>query len=59
MRRSTKAVSLLLGFGGGVLFSTTFLHLIPEVAEGVENLVETGKMKELPFPLAYMLACTG
>ncbi|XP_011264589.1 zinc transporter ZIP1 isoform X3 [Camponotus floridanus] len=57
--RSTKVVSLLLGFGGGVLFSTTFLHLMPEVAEGVGNLVESGKMEELPFPLAYMLACVG
>ncbi|XP_072748012.1 zinc transporter ZIP1-like isoform X2 [Anoplolepis gracilipes] len=57
--RSTKIVSLLLGFGGGVLFSTTFLHLMPEVAEGVENLVMAGKMEPLKFPLAYMLACAG
>ncbi|XP_070152854.1 zinc transporter ZIP1-like isoform X3 [Polyergus mexicanus] len=57
--RSTKVVSLLLGFGGGVLFSTTFLHLMPEVAEGVENLVEDGKIEPLEFPLAYMLACAG
>lgn len=59
MRRSMKVVSLLLGFGGGVLFSTTFLHLMPEVAEGVENLVEAGKMESLAFPLSYMLACAG
>ncbi|KMQ90809.1 zinc transporter zip3 [Lasius niger] len=57
--RSTRTVSLLLGFGGGVLFSTTFLHLIPEVAEGVENLVADGKMEPLRFPLAYMLSCAG
>ncbi|XP_029172450.1 zinc transporter ZIP1-like isoform X2 [Nylanderia fulva] len=57
--RSTRVVSLLLGFGGGVLFSTTFLHLIPEVAEGVENLVAAGKMESLRFPLAYMLSCAG
>lgn len=52
-------VSLLLGFGGGVLFSTTFLHLIPEVTEGVSHLVEAGKLPELGFSLAEMLACIG
>ncbi|XP_011696963.1 PREDICTED: zinc transporter ZIP1-like isoform X2 [Wasmannia auropunctata] len=57
--RSMRTVGILLGFGGGVLFSTTFLHLIPEVAEGVQNLVESGKMPELKFSLADMLACTG
>ncbi|KAG5343823.1 S39A3 protein, partial [Acromyrmex heyeri] len=57
--RSMKTVGILLGFGGGVLFSTTFLHLIPEVAEGVQNLIESGKIPQLSFSLAYMLACTG
>lgn len=52
-------VGILLGFGGGVLFSTTFLHLIPEVAEGVQNLVEFKKMPQLNFSLADMLACAG
>jgi len=45
-------VGILLGFGGGVLFSTTFLHLIPEVREGVEALVEDGRMPQLNFSLA-------
>ncbi|XP_012057235.1 PREDICTED: zinc transporter ZIP1-like [Atta cephalotes] len=57
--RSMKTMSILLGFGGGVLFSTTFLHLIPEVSEGVENLIESGKIPQLSFSLADMLACTG
>ncbi|XP_011860607.1 PREDICTED: zinc transporter ZIP3-like isoform X2 [Vollenhovia emeryi] len=57
--RSMKLVGILLGFGGGVLFSTTFLHLIPEVAEGIQNLVESGKMAQLNFSLADMLACAG
>jgi len=52
-------VGILLGFGGGVLFSTTFLHLIPEVREGVEALVEDGRMPQLNFSLADMLACAG
>lgn len=54
-----KTVSILLGFGGGVLFSTTFLHLIPEVTEGVENLIESDELPQLSFSLADMLACTG
>lgn len=54
-----KIVSILLGFGGGVLFSTTFLHLIPEVSEGVQNLVESGMLPQLNFSLADMLACAG
>ncbi|KAG5316151.1 S39A1 protein, partial [Acromyrmex insinuator] len=57
--RSMKTVGILLGFGGGVLFSTTFLHLIPEVAEGVQNLIESDKIPQLSFSLADMLACTG
>ncbi|XP_022205375.2 zinc transporter ZIP3 [Nilaparvata lugens] len=47
-------------FGGGVLLSTTFLHLLPEVREGVEDLQ---KEKELAddeaLPLAELLMCVG
>ncbi|RLU19196.1 hypothetical protein DMN91_007753 [Ooceraea biroi] len=57
--RSMQIVRILLGFGGGVLFSTTFLHLIPEVAEGVEHLVIEGKITPMKFSLAEALACTG
>ncbi|KAG7207375.1 hypothetical protein KM043_009036 [Ampulex compressa] len=57
--RSTKLVSMLLGFGGGVLFCTTFLHLLPEVTEGVAHLVEEGKLPRLSFSLAETLACAG
>ncbi|KAL0131776.1 hypothetical protein PUN28_002965 [Cardiocondyla obscurior] len=57
--RSTRMVSVLLGFGGGVLLSTTFLHLVPEVAEGVENLVESNKLPQLNVSLAELLCCTG
>ncbi|KOC60850.1 Zinc transporter ZIP3, partial [Habropoda laboriosa] len=57
--RSIKLVSVLLGFGGGVLFCTTFLHLLPEVKEGVEHLTEEGKLPELSFSLAEMFLCTG
>lgn len=57
--RSTRLVSLLLGFGGGVLFCTTFLHLLPEVKEGLEHLTAEGKLPELSFSLAEALTCAG
>ncbi|KAK9296613.1 hypothetical protein QLX08_009446 [Tetragonisca angustula] len=57
--RSTRLVSLLLGFGGGVLFCTTFLHLLPEVKEGLEHLTAEGKLPELGFSLAETLTCAG
>ncbi|XP_053970725.1 zinc transporter ZIP1-like isoform X2 [Hylaeus volcanicus] len=57
--RSTKLVSLLLGFGGGVLFCTTFLHLLPEVKEGIEELTESGMLPTLSFSLAEVLTCSG
>ncbi|XP_011152236.1 zinc transporter ZIP1 isoform X3 [Harpegnathos saltator] len=57
--RSMKTVGLLLGFGGGVLLSTTFLHLLPEVTDGVGHLIEEGKLPKLSFSWAEMLACTG
>ncbi|XP_031826805.1 zinc transporter ZIP3 isoform X3 [Nomia melanderi] len=57
--RSSKLVSLLLGFGGGVLFCTTFLHLLPEVKEGVEDLTNEGKLPSLSFSLAEVLTCAG
>lgn len=57
--RSTRLVNLLLGFGGGVLFCTTFLHLLPEVKEGLEHLTAEGKLPELSFSLAETLTCAG
>lgn len=36
--RSSKLVMGLLSFGGGVLFATTFMHLLPEVAENIKEL---------------------
>ncbi|XP_046410797.1 zinc transporter ZIP1-like isoform X2 [Neodiprion fabricii] len=57
--RSAKIIDLLLGFGGGVLLSTTFLHILPEVAEGVEELVEEGSLPSLSVSLAELLMCSG
>jgi len=46
--------SVLLCFGGGVLFATSFIHMLPEVRENVE---ESGK--DFDFPLAEILTCAG
>ncbi|XP_071443024.1 zinc transporter ZIP1-like [Hetaerina americana] len=54
------AISLLLCFGGGVLLCTTFLHLQPEVREGVEALQESGQLPELSgIHLSELLLCLG
>uniref|UniRef100_A0A6P4FLV5 Zinc transporter ZIP1 n=1 Tax=Drosophila rhopaloa TaxID=1041015 RepID=A0A6P4FLV5_DRORH len=57
--RSAIVVKCLLYFGGGVLLATTFLHLLPEVQEVVEELQECGIIGELTFPLAELLMCCG
>lgn len=38
MRAKNQFVVGLLSFGGGVLFATTFMHLLPEVDENIELL---------------------
>lgn len=57
--RSATVVKCLLYFGGGVLLATTFLHLLPEVQEVVEQLQECEIIGELSFPLAELLMCCG
>lgn len=56
---SSVVVSLLLGFGGGVLLSTTFCHLLPDVEENIAALIEAGSLPDLPFSLAPVLLCGG
>lgn len=38
LKSTNRIVMTLLSFGGGVLLSTTFLHLMPEVEHNVEHL---------------------
>ncbi|XP_047119007.1 uncharacterized protein LOC124801103 isoform X2 [Schistocerca piceifrons] len=52
-------ISLLLAFGGGALLCTTFLHLLPEVREAVEELQESGTLVETKFHLPELLMCSG
>lgn len=57
--RSAVVVKCLLYFGGGVLLCTTFLHLLPEVKENIEELQNDGTLPELRFHLAEFLTCMG
>uniref|UniRef100_T1GAW1 Zinc/iron permease n=1 Tax=Megaselia scalaris TaxID=36166 RepID=T1GAW1_MEGSC len=57
--RSAMVVKCLLYFGGGVLLCTTFLHLLPEVKENIEELQNDGTLPELRFHLAEFLTCMG
>ncbi|XP_044764167.1 zinc transporter ZIP1-like [Coccinella septempunctata] len=54
--KNNKFAQILLSVGGGVLMSTTFIHLLPEVSENVEKMEE---FKDLKFPLAETLTCIG
>ncbi|KAL1517624.1 hypothetical protein ABEB36_001363 [Hypothenemus hampei] len=53
---SNKYVQMLLGLGGGVLLCTTFLHLLPEVAETFEDLNFTPNVE---IHYAELLMCIG
>ncbi|KAJ8713983.1 hypothetical protein PYW08_007603 [Mythimna loreyi] len=59
LRTSNRLVMGLLAFGGGILFATTFMHLLPEVDENIEELVESGEMAEFPLFLAGLIMCAG
>lgn len=59
LRTSNQLVIGLLAFGGGVLFSTTFMHLLPEVDENIHLLQEAGDIPDLPFFLAGLIMCAG
>lgn len=49
-------VKMLLGLGGGVLLCTTFLHLLPEVAENFEAL---DLHSDVEIHYAELLMCIG
>ncbi|KAG0425450.1 hypothetical protein HPB47_027395 [Ixodes persulcatus] len=51
-QRGPQVLAFLVCLGGGVLFATTFLHLIPEVREGFEKL-------NTDFPVAEGVICLG
>ncbi|XP_050430145.1 zinc transporter ZIP1-like [Adelges cooleyi] len=57
-----SVLRVVLNFGGGVLLCTTFLHLLPEVREGVEqlarqNILDAGQHST--EMLAELIMCVG
>lgn len=59
LKTTNRIVMTLLSFGGGVLLSTTFMHLLPEVQENVEYLQRIGALNEFDFSLTPLLTCSG
>lgn len=57
--KNNTTVQLLLCFGGGVLLCTTFLHLLPEVAEHVEELQNAERLPNFKMHFAEFLMCIG
>lgn len=57
--KNNKTVQLLLCFGGGVLLCTTFLHLLPEVAESIEQLQDEERLPNFRMHFAEFLMCVG
>lgn len=59
---ANAVLRLVLNFGGGVLLCTTFLHLLPEVREGVERLSDDGTLDKrwlVTELLAELIMCAG
>ncbi|XP_069680677.1 zinc transporter ZIP1-like [Periplaneta americana] len=58
-RKSRTILSLMLCFGGGALLCTTFLHMLPEVRESIEDLQGEEKISKTSFHLPELVMCCG
>jgi len=58
-KKSSRIVSALLCFGGGVLLATTFLHLLPDINEEIKQLQEKGIIPNLHISLGECLMMFG
>ncbi|KAF5290273.1 hypothetical protein FQR65_LT11606 [Abscondita terminalis] len=58
-KKSKNFAATLLCFGGGVLICTIFFHLLPEVDENLQELIETGRFPETKINFTEMLMCIG
>jgi len=55
-----KFIGVVLCFGGGVLLSTVFIHMVTEVRESLERATTMGMIPvEMEFPFAELLICMG
>ena len=68
MKSATKIIILylytdtgiVLCFGGGVLLSTVFIHMVAEVRESLESATTMGMIPQgTDFPFAECLICMG
>ncbi|CAH0756365.1 unnamed protein product [Diatraea saccharalis] len=59
LKSTNRIVMTLLSFGGGVLLSTTFMHLIPEIEHNIGYLQHIGLMNDFEFSLSALLTCCG
>lgn len=51
-------LAMCQSFGGGVLFATCLLHMMPEVHESVEQLKRYGNY-ESDYPFSQLIVCLG
>lgn len=52
-------LALCQSFGGGVLFATCFLHMMPEVYESVEDLKRFGGLLKTNYPISQLMISFG
>lgn len=57
--RTNLLISSLLSFGGGALFCTTFMHLLPEIDETIADLQSGGHLPAWEFSIANLLMSIG
>ena len=57
--RTNLVISSLLSFGGGALFCTTIIHLLPEIDETISSLQSEGLLPDWEFSLTNLLMAIG
>lgn len=55
--KGLRTMDLLLRLGGGILLATTFIHLLPEVREGYDNLKD--ELNSWPDNFPELIMCVG
>jgi len=56
---SSRIVSALLCFGGGILLATTFLHLLPDINSEIKRLQNIGKIPDFHVSIGECLMMLG
>lgn len=54
-----KFMGIILCIGGGVLLSTVFIHMIPEVRESLAHAGDLGYMPDAHYAFAELVICLG